>query len=340
MSIYVGVDVSEATLDVAYACNEKEETLKSYTNRPEGWKALGEDVVALAATLGESTIHLIAEPTGGYERGLVAYVYALNWQVTIVNPYYLRRFIQGQGQRGKSDVRDALMLARYGKLKQPSAQEQMEECARELQSLLSRQDDLKKLLLSERNRLKQAEHNPTTPVAVQHSLDRTIKMLEEEQKALKAAVKELLGRSKELKDQEKLLRTVPGVGAKVVLRLLTLFYRFQATTAGQGTADQLVAFLGLDPQPYESGRSVRKRTTISRMGDKLGRADLFMAALGGVRGKNPLRSFYHHLQERGKAKKLALVACSRKILVWAWAVFTSGQRFDPQRVLPKPQIAS
>jgi len=340
MSFYLGVDVSEATLDVAYVCNEQEKALKSYTNRPAGWKALGKDVIALAAGLGEPTIHLIIEPTGGYERGFVDYAFELGWQVTVVNPYYVRRFIQGQGQRGKSDARDAIMLARYGKQKQPSAQEPMDQDARELQGLVSRQDDLKKLLRSERNRLKQAKHNPTTPVAVHGSLERTIKMLEEEQKALDGDVKELLRRSKDLGKQEVLLRSVPGVGKKVVLRLLSLFYRFQAITAGQGTSSQLVAYLGLDPQPYESGRTVRKRPTISRMGDKAGRADLFMAALGGVRGKNPLRSFYHHLQERGKAKKLALVACSRKILVWAWAVFTSGQRFDPQRALPKTQIAS
>jgi transposase len=340
MLIYLGVDVSEATLDVAYAYDEQEAMLKSYDNRPAGWKLLGEEVMALAATLGESTIQLIIEPTGGYERGFVEYAFGLEWQVTIVNPYYVRRFIQGQGQRGKSDTRDALMLARYGKQKQPAAQEQMDQDANELKGLNSRKDDLKKLVRSERNRLKQAKHDPATPVAVLGSIERTIKMLEEEQKALDGAVKELLRRSKELGKQEVLLRTVPGVGKQVVLRILTLFYRFQAATAGKGTSSQLVAYLGLDPQPYESGRTVRKRTTISRMGNKLGRADLFMAALGGVRGKNPLRSFYHHLQKRGKAKKLALVACSRKILVWAWAVFTSGQRFDPQRVLPKTQIAS
>jgi transposase len=340
MSWYLGIDVSEAKVDVAYANGDQEEWLPSYPNKQSGWKALAKKASATASAQGESAIHLIIEPTGGYERGLVEYVYSLDWSVTVVNPYYTRRFAQGQGERGKSDAMDARMLARYGLQQRPPAQWQMAEEGRELQSLVSRQDDLKKLLRAERNRLKQARHNPKTPVAVLRSIERTLGMLEEEEKTLDEAVQELLSRTQALHTMEKLLRTVPGVGRHVVLRLLTLFYRFHALTAGKGTSNQLVAFLGLDPQPYESGRSVRKRPTISRMGDKAGRADLYMGALGGIRGNNPLRAFYDRLVQRGKAKKIALVACSRKILVWAWAIFTSGKPFDPQRFPSNLQIAS
>lgn len=334
MSIYLGVDVSKATLDAVGATDEQEEPLPSYKNTKGGWKALGQKATAVAEALGETTIHLIIEPTGGYERGFVDYAYGLGWSVTVVNPFYVRRFIQGQGQRGKTDSMDALMLARYGVQQKPAPQWQMAADARELQGLLGRQDDLKKLLQAERNRLKQAKHNPRTPPAVQRSIERTIRVLEEELKALDDVIQELLRSSDQIGPMANLLRTVPGVGPKVVLRLLTLFYRFHALTAGKGTAKQLVAFLGLDPQPYESGRSVWMRPTISRMGDKAGRADLYMGAIGGIRGNNPLRTYYERLMQRGKAHKLAIVACSRKILVWAWAIFSSGQPFDHQRVLP------
>lgn len=334
MALYLGVDVSQATLDVGIVTDQQEELLPTYRNTKASWKALGKKATQLAETQGETTIHLIIEPTGGYERGFVDYAYSLGWLVTIVNPFYVRRFIQGQGQRGKTDRIDALMLARYGVQQQPEPQWQMAADARELQGLLGRQDDLKKLLQAERNRLKQAQHNPGTPQAVRRSIERTIQVLQEELKALDDAIQELLRASCQLGAMETLLRTTPGVGPKVVLRLLTLFYRFSALTAGKGTASQLVAFLGLDPQPYESGRSVRRRTTISRMGDKAGRADLYMGAIGGIRGNNPLRTYYERMIHRGKAHKVAVVACSRKLLVWAWAIFSSGQPFDPQRVLP------
>jgi transposase len=340
MPLYLGVDVSQATLDAVIATGKQEESLPTYRNTKGSWKALGKKAMQVAEAHGETTIHLVIEPTGGYERGFVDYAYSLGWLVTVVNPFYVRRFIQGQGQRGKTDSIDALMLARYGVQKQPDPQWQMAADARELQGLLGRQDDLKKLLQAERNRLKQTKHNPRTPPAVRRSIERTIQVLQEELKALDDAVQELLGASDQLGPMATLLRTTPGVGPKVVLRLLTLFHRFYALTAGKGTPSQLVAFLGLDPQPYRSGRTVRKRPTISRMGDKAGRADLYMGATGGIRGNNPLRSFYERMIKRGKPHKVAVVACSRKLLIWAWAIFSSGQPFDPQRVLPSSQIPS
>lgn len=94
----------------------------------------------------------------------------------------------------------------------------------------------------------------------------------------------------------------------------------------------MTAYLGLDAQEYSSGSSVRKRATISKMGNSQMRSRLYLAALGGVRGKNsPLQTFYQRLVNRGKSKKLALVASSRKIAVWAWAVFQQGVDFDPSR---------
>lgn len=96
-----------------------------------------------------------------------------------------------------------------------------------------------------------------------------------------------------------------------------------------------MAFAGLDPQPFESGHSVYKRATISKMGDEMIRNKLYMGALGGVRGKNVLADFYKRLVGRGKAKRLALVAAARKILVWSWAVFVKEVDFDATKATPK-----
>ena len=120
------------------------------------------------------------------------------------------------------------MLASYGRQKHPPTQWQMAENTQELQGLVSRQDDLKKLLRAERNRLKQAQHNPTTAVSVRRSIERTIKALEDEERALDDDIKQLLNRSESLGVQEVLLRTTPGVGRRIAPRLLALFYRFQA----------------------------------------------------------------------------------------------------------------
>ncbi len=70
------------------------------------------------------------------------------------------------------------------------------------------------------------------------------------------------------------------------------------------------------------------------MGNPTMRRLLYMGALGGGRGDNPLRVFYRRLVERGKAKKLALVAAARKILVWSLLIFRQEQPFDPARATP------
>ncbi|MEZ4709948.1 MAG: transposase [Caldilineaceae bacterium] len=82
----------------------------------------------------------------------------------------------------------------------------------------------------------------------------------------------------------RILLSMPGVGPKSVHYLLTLLYRFQAHTAGHGTAKQLTAYLGLDPQPYQSGSSVYRPASISKMGDDYGRALFFMATARRPRG--------------------------------------------------------
>lgn len=113
---------------------------------------------------------------------------------------------------------------------------------------------------------------------------------------------------------------------------MVVLYRWSTLTNGQGDAKGLTAFLGLDPTPHESGTSVRGPTPISRMGLAQVRRLLFLGALGGVRGKNPLQAFYQRLVGRGKPKVVALVAAARKILCWSWAVFQHQTTFDPTKV--------
>lgn len=118
-----------------------------------------------------------------------------------------------------------------------------------------------------------------------------------------------------------------------MLPLVVLLGRWQAQTGGHGSPKGLVAYAGLDPQPYQSGTSVHRHPAISRQGAPHLRSRLYMGALGALRGPNAVRRFYDHLVGRGKPKKLALVAAARKILVWAWAwaVYHSGAPFDASK---------
>lgn len=338
--VYVGVDVSKAKLDVAVAWSAQvRQAVGQYANSEGGIAKLAQRVIEWGQTHGEVTLQLVVEPTGGYEARLVRWAYTQGWQVTLVNPLQVRRWAQGMGVRAKTDAVDADVLSWYGAATQPASQEPMGEAAEQLDELLRRRSELEQLRQAERNRQAVAAHKPHTPSAVHQSFARTLQALDEELAAIEEAIQHLLQQELVLRQQVELLRSLPGVGERVSLPLLALLHRFQARTAGQGTAKQLVAFVGLDPQPHESGSSVHKRPIISHKGDVQMRSLLYLGALGGKRGRF-LKQIYQQLLARGKAKKVALVACARRILVWAWAIFRTNSPFDPLRLAHSAHLAA
>jgi len=109
------------------------------------------------------------------------------------------------------------------------------------------------------------------------------------------AIKEYLKANPHLKEQKKILLTVPGVGEKNVLHILVMLHRWMTLTNGEAEIKSLVACVGLDPKPHVSGTSVRRRTGISRQGNREFRSRLYMSALGGISGNSPLSAFYDPL---------------------------------------------
>lgn len=327
-TLIVGIDIAKATFTAATIWQGALSYHGQAANTAPACSDFAAHIAQLAQAVGAASIHLIIEPTGSYEAIWVAEAYRRQWLVTVVNPLAVRTWGQGRGRRTKTDRQDACLLAQFGAETDPPAQIPMPENAAELDSMLRRQMDLEKLLRSERNRQAQLAGQTQRSLTVAESLRRTIEALEHELAAINEAIRQLTSSDAAFCRQLKQLISVPGIGAKIAPHLLAIFYRFLARTSGQGTAKQLVAFLGLDPMPHESGTSVRKRPVISHKGDGVMRSKLYLGALGGVHGKNHLAEVYRSLLAHNKAKKLALVACARKMLVWAWAVFTKDTTFD------------
>lgn len=333
-TLYLGVDVAKRTLDAAVWFAAEATWLGTFPNDSDGYEQLSRQVEQQRSAQGAQQVHVVLEPTGGYELGLVVYGRGQAWQISLPNPKTVRQWGKGVGQRAKTDRQDALLLARYGAECRPPVRHFLPATIEELDNLLERRKDLQKLLRSERNRLEGLRRRPPGPYrpqAVVDSIERVIDQLTGEEAVIVEAIDRLLGENPELQDKVKQLLTIPGVGDVVSLPLLVLLYRWDTLTQGQGAAKSLTAFVGLDPILQQSGQMIFGRATISRTGDAAFRALLYMGALGGVRGKNPLKQFYVRMVDRGKAKRLALVAASRKILVWAWAIYRSGQPFDPSR---------
>ena len=330
---YIGVDVSSRTLDVAMckdtASGPAITELGQFANTPAGFRKLKRHLQKACSS--EATHHLVLEPTGSYHLALVAFANDQEWRVSLPNPQTVREWVKGQGKRAKTDRIDAGHLARFGAKEEPAPQEPLPPEVEELDELLHRQEDLEKMLLQERNRLHSLERRPRPSKPVIRSVKKSIQSLERALEEVKRAIKEHLGRHPQLKHDYRLLLQVPGIGEKTVLPLLVFLHRWQCRTGGQGDAKGLAAFAGLDPVAHTSGDSVRKRSAISKMGDADIRRRLFLCALGGTKAKNtPLTQFYRRLIGRHKPAMVALIATARKILVWAFAVFTYQQPFDAQ----------
>jgi transposase len=330
-TLMIGIDVAKATFTAATSWQGVVTYAGQFAHTPAGRAEFVAAVGVLAAVTGATALHLIIEPTGGYEAAWQQEAQEQGWLITRVNPGAVRMWGQSRGFRSKTDRKDACLLAQYGAETNPAAQAPVAAEVSELDDLLRRQTDLEQSLRSERNRLGRLKQLPRQTAAVTASLQRTIAALEAELKAIDEAIRALYAAQAGLKAQRTLLLTLPGVGAKIVDYLLVDLHRYHARTQGAGTQKGFAAFLGLDPKLFESGTSVHRRPTISRQGDEVMRTKLYLGALGGVRGTNPLQAFYRSLLGRHKPKKLALVACARKIAVWAWAIFISNIPFDAAR---------
>lgn len=329
---WVGADMAKANFVVEVA-GQQEAALGSFDNQTAGFAQL-QQAIAQLGPVAASEIHLIVEPTGGYELALVAYAYEQGWQVSLpgspLGPKQVRDWAKGMGQRTKTDQQDARILARYGAACQPQPQAPLPSEVSELDSLLKHRRDIEQMVQQEENRLAELSGRPGIAAPVLDSLTQVHEALQEALRQVEEAINAHLRQHSHLQQASKRLLSLPGIGPKIVLPLLVLLYRWQTLTNGAGSAKGLTAMVGLDPKTHVSGRTVFRHPAISKMGNAEMRRLLYMGALSAVHGHNPLHIFYERLVGRGKARKLAVVAAARKLLTWAWVIFCRQSTWDPE----------
>lgn len=335
-TLYVGVDIAKESLMAAiYVAGVAPHPPVALPNTEAGHAQLRAQIQQWQAATATAAVQLTLEPTGGHEARLAYFAHAQGWRVSLANPAQVRDWVHGLAQRAKTDRLDALLLARFGAERQPPAWQPPAEEWVALQQLLARRADYQQMLQAERNRQQSLALQPRGSATVHDSLAATIQHLAEALAAIEAAITDLFEQHPPMQAHAERLDSIPGVGPKTVGPLLALCMHLHTQTQGTGTAKQLTALAGLDPQVYTSGTSIRRPGRISKKGDPQLRRQLFMASLGGTRGANALGAYYRHLLGRGKKKMVALIACARKLVVWAWAVFITEQPFDPAKAVSR-----
>lgn len=314
--ITVGVDIAKKKFDVARLQGGKYRH-KVFPNTPTGFAAF----VAWLAGFGSEAVLIAMEATGAYSTPLAEFLAAQGFWVSLINPAKIKAFAQSELSRAKTDQADAKLIARYAREKQPPAWTPPPPSIRELQALLRRVEQLLEMQQMERNRLETAD-----PAAVP-SIQNLLNTLAQELQATREKIRQRIDDDPDLKHRRDLLNSIPGLGAATLAHLLVLFsdhYGFQ-------NAKQVVAFVGLAPNPNQSGDT--ERPCLSKIGDALLRKILYLPALVAWKHNPVIHAFCERLKANGKHGKVIACAAMRKLLHLAFGVLKSAQPFDPKFAL-------
>lgn len=291
---FVGMDVSKNELVVAlYPLGE----VFSVAYQEEPVTALCGRLVGLAPK------KVVMEATGGYEREVCILLFQAGLPVCVVNPRQVRAFAQAMGTLCKTDQVDALVIARFAQAIQPEVTTIPDETAQELSALVARRRQLVLMASQEQNRLLQ-----TSSARAKADIERHRQELTGHIAAVNESMGALIEQSPIWKEKENLLRTVPGVGEVTSRTLLS-----ELPELGELSGKQIAKLVGVAPHSYESGTFKGKRSIFG--GRASVRRPLYMATLVATKWNPVIRAVYERLVARGKAKKAALVACMRKLLV-------------------------
>jgi transposase len=289
---FVGIDIAKGWVDVVV---RPAGAAWRVANDPEGWAELVARFVADPPTL------IVLEASGGYELGLVTQLDLAGMTPVVANPLSVRRFAQSLGKRAKTDRLDAAVLAEYGERLRPTPRPVREATARQLQELLARHRQVTKMLVEEKNRLHQA-----TPL-VRPSLEAHIAWLEGQRTEVDRLLASVVARDPDWQARVALLDSVPGIGP-----LTATIVAVGMPELGACSGAAAAALLGTAPYAVESGL-MRGQRHIGG-GRRLVRHALFEAVMSTVRWDPVIGAHYQRLRAAGKAHKVAMIACMRRLV--------------------------
>lgn len=309
---HVGIDVSKDRLDVAVG---SEGELWQVSNDAAGHSELVERLGGVKPAL------IVLEASGGYEAIVAGVLWDAGHPVAVVNPRQVRDFARGMGKLAKTDQIDARILAMFGEKVPIEVRAPLDAEARELQTMVVRRRQLVEMLTMEKNR------RPLVPSGrARKSLDKHIAWLEEAVHRASDDIDQTVRQSPLWREKEDLLRSVKGIGPVSARTILV-----ELPELGRLNRKKIAALVGVAPFNRDSGRFKGQRTITG--GRSHVRTVLYMAAVTAARHNPLIRPLYQRLIAAGKKKKVAIVACIRKLLTILTAMVRDNAYFS---VAPHP----
>ena len=223
----------------------------------------------------------------------------------MVNPRQTKAFATSLGKRAKNDILDAKVLMEYGKKIQPAATQPLSESVEKLRELLTRRYQLNKMLVAEKNHAKA----PCTSKLTLSGIKELIKSIQWQIKLVDTKMLEIINNDAELKEKSAKLSAQTGVGPVLLFTLLSYMPEL-----GKLERKQVSALAGVAPYDRDSGNFSGKRSIAG--GRVRVRCALYMASLSAIRHNAVIKQFYQRLISNGKPRKVAIVACMRKFIIY------------------------
>jgi transposase len=306
-AIYVGIDVAQDQLDLATTAGQA----WSVKHHPRAMAALARRLRKICPA------RIIVESSGKLEQELVVVLAEAKLPVVVVNPRQVRDFAKATGVLAKTDRIDARILARFGEAVKPEVRPLPDEQARDLMARVARRRQLHQMLRAERHRLLRAART------LKPSLKQHIAYLEKQLAQLDDDLQDAIRQTPIWQESFDLLQSVPGIGPTTAATLIA-----ELPELGRLSRREIAALVGVAPFNRDSGKWKGKRSTWG--GRSPVRSALYMAALVATQYNATIRAFYQQLLARGKAKKTALVACMRKLIVILNTMLKNHQSWNPK----------
>jgi transposase len=305
-----GIDISKDVFDVY----SHQKGHHSFKNDAQGFKSFLKVITKDAL--------VVMEATGYYHYLFAQFLHKKKVQVSVVNPLSVKRFIQMKLAKVKTDKSDAKAICEYGQMNEVPLYTALTDVQAECLQLFRLLDNYLKKRTQTKNKKHGEEVLGIPSKYVYGSLKRDLKHLDKEIKGIEARLLELVKQDQQ--HQLTLLKSIPGMGMKTALFLIVVtdgFSKFE-------TASQLCSYVGITPTIRESGSSVRGRSRISKVGNKKLRNLLFLCAFSACKHNKACKEIYERIVNKGKSKKLALIAVANKLLKQAFAIAKSGRPYD------------
>lgn len=305
---YSGIDVSKHKLDVTMSNSD---TLFQVANNEKGFKELVKALPSKKNNL------IVLEASGGYEKLVANYLRGKKFNVAIVNAKRVRDFAKASGKLAKTDGIDANIIMLFGKAFNPIPQSHVKADEEERLNQLNRRSQLIKMITVEKQHLEQASKD------FHAGIKRHIRFLEKDLAKVEAVLKEQIKKNPELNDKVEKLDEIKGVGKVTAMNIL-----LHMPELGRLTPKEASALAGVAPYNRDSGQMKGKREIWG--GRAPVRTALYMAILTAKKFNPVIKKFYDRLIKKGKLKKVAMVACMRKLIIIMNAMIRDNASWQPK----------